>query len=98
MQGQLKEIENRYPENKTFRGDPASQYTDENGKIHYGRYLDENGNSVAYCGDPGKAQTAKKDLNYKRTQSDLQLTTDDNGNVSWWRIVGEKRHKLYITI
>ena len=83
LQGQLKEIENRYPENKTFRGDPASQYTDENGKIHYGRYLDENGNSVAYCGDPGKAQTAKKDLNYKRTQSDLQLTTDDNGNVSW---------------
>ena len=83
LQGQLEEIENRYPENKTFRGDPASQYTDENGKIHYGRYLDENGNSVAYCGDPGKAQTAKKDLNYKRTQSDLQLTTDANGNVSW---------------
>lgn len=83
LQDQLADIQNKYPENKTFRGDPSSQYTDEKGKIHYRRYLDENGNSVAYCGSPGKAQTAKKDLNYVRSQSDLKLTTDANGNATW---------------
>lgn len=83
LQNQLADIQNKYPENKTFRGDPSSQYTDEKGKIHYRRYLDENGNSVAYCGSPGKAQTAKKDLNYVRSQSDLKLTTDANGNATW---------------
>ena len=83
LQDQLADIENKYPENKTFRGDPSSQYTDANGKIHYSRYLDENGNSVAYCGSPGKAQTAKKDLSYVRSQSDLKLTTDANGNATW---------------
>ena len=83
LQDQLADIQNKYPENKTFRGDPSSQYTDEKGKIHYRRYLDENGNSVAYCGSPGKAQTAKKDLSYVRSQSDLKLTTDANGNATW---------------
>ena len=83
LQNQLADIQNKYPENKTFRGDPSSQYTDEKGKIHYRRYLDENGNSVAYCGSPGKAQTAKKDLSYVRSQSDLKLTTDANGNATW---------------
>ena len=83
LQDQLADIQNKYPENKTFRGDPSSQYTDEKGKIHYRRYLDENGNSVAYCGSPGKAQTTKKDLNYVRSQSDLKLTTDANGNATW---------------
>ena len=83
LQDQLADIQNKYPENKTFRGDPSSQYTDEKGKIHYRRYLDENGNSVAYCGSPGKAQTAKKNLSYVRSQSDLKLTTDANGNATW---------------
>ena len=83
LQEQLTDIPNKYPENKTFRGDPSSQYTDANGKIHYGRYLDENGNSVAFCGSPGKAQTAKKDLSYVRSKSDLKLTTDANGNATW---------------
>ena len=83
LQQQLKDIENKYPENKTFRGDPDSKYTDENGKVHYGRYLDENGNSVAYCGSPGKAQTSRKDLEYTRSQSDLKLSTDANGNATW---------------
>lgn len=35
LQDQLADIQNKYPENKTFRGDPSSQYTDEKGKIHY---------------------------------------------------------------
>ena len=83
LQEQLTDIPNKYPENKTFRGDPSSQYTDANGKIHYSRYLDENGNSVAFCGSPGKAQTSKKDLSYVRSQSDLKLTTDANGNATW---------------
>ena len=83
LQDQLADIQNKYPENKTFRGDPSSKYTDANGKIHYGRYLDENGNSVAYCGSPRKAQTDKKDLSYVRSQSDLKLTTDANGNATW---------------
>ena len=83
LQDQLADIQNKYPENKTFRGDPSSKYTDEKGRIHYSRYLDENGNSVAYCGSPRKAQTDKKDLSYVRSQSDLKLTTDANGNATW---------------
>ena len=50
---------------------------------HFGRYVDENGESVAYCSTPGKAQTSHKDIKYKRQQSDLKITTDANGNASW---------------
>ena len=79
----LSKIIDQYPAEKQFKGDPDSYYIGPDGKGHFQTFVDEQGRKVAACITKGKAQTSQTFIDYELTQSDLTLTTDGDGNLTW---------------